>query len=140
VDGSDQAGGRPRALVRGIHLILFVRDQEASARFYSRVLGIDPTLHVPGMTEFALSDGTVLGLMPEAGVMRLHGDALDLPASTRATRAELYLIVEDAAACHARAVAAGAEELSGLQERDWGDRVAYSLDLDNHMLAFAEQP
>jgi uncharacterized protein len=125
--------------MRGIHLIWFVRDQEASTRFYSHVLGLEPTLHVPGMTEFTLSDGTVLGLMPEAGVVRLHGEAL-APGSTPVTRAELYLIVEDAAAYHARAVQAGAQELSGLQERNWGDRVAYSLDLDRHMLAFAERP
>jgi uncharacterized protein len=124
--------------MRGIHLIWFVRDQEASTRFYSHVLGLHPTLHVPGMTEFTLSDGTVLGLMPEEGVVRLHGVAL-AQDSGPVTRAELYLIVEDAAAYHARAVAAGAQELSGLLKRNWGDRVAYSLDLDRHMLAFAER-
>ncbi len=53
-------------------------------------------------------------------------------------RAELYLRVDDAAAYHARALAHGAVELSPLVDRDWGDRAAYSLDPDGHVLAFAE--
>jgi len=30
-------------------------------------------------------------------------------------------------------------ELSGVENRDWGHRAAYSLDPDGHVLAFAEQ-
>lgn len=47
------------------HFILFVRDQDASSKYYSRVLDGPPTLQVPGMTEFEIEAGTVLGLMPE---------------------------------------------------------------------------
>jgi hypothetical protein len=39
----------------------------------------------------------------------------------------------------ARAVAAGAREISGLEPRDWGHDVAYALDADGHVLAFARQ-
>ena len=51
----------------------------------------------------------------------------------------LYLLVDDPAAFHARALAAGARELSPLQARDWGDAAAYSLDPDGHVLAFARR-
>lgn len=120
------------------HLILYVADQAASARFYRAVLATAPTLDVPGMTEFALGDGAVLGLMPEAGIRRLLGAALPDPATARGVpRAELYLVVDDPATCHARALAAGARELSPPLPRDWGHTVAYSLDLDGHVLAFA---
>ena len=69
------------------HGILYVADQDAATRFYTETLGSPPCLHVPGMTEFALTEGAV--------------------------------------------------ELSPLQQRDWTDHVAYSLDPDGHVIAFA---
>lgn len=90
------------------------------------------------MTEFALPGGAVLGLMPEAGIRRLLGDVLPDPVAARGVpRAELYLVVTDPAPYHARALAAGARELSGLARRDWGHWAAYSLDPDGHVIAFA---
>lgn len=121
------------------HFILYTSDQDASTRFYTEVLGIQPRLHVPGMTEFDLSGGAVLGLMPEAGIKRLLGDALPDPSLAAGTpRAELYLLVDSASASHRRALAAGARELSPVQPRDWGHHAGYSLDPDGHVLAFAE--
>lgn len=121
------------------HFIFYVRDQRASASFYSAVLAKAPRLDVPGMTEFEIASNAVLGLMPEAGIRRLLGEAMPDPALARAApRAELYLVVDDPRAHHARALAAGAIEMSALAERDWGHRVAYSLDPDGHMIAFAE--
>ena len=123
------------------HFILYVRDQAASAAFYRAVLGIEPALDVPGMTEFRVtSRDAVIGLMPEAGIKRLLGDALPDPAGARGVpRAELYLVVDDPGAYHARALALGARELSPLSPRDWGHRVAYSLEPDGHVLAFASE-
>jgi uncharacterized protein len=121
--------------------ILYVADQMRSARFYRAVLARDAALDVPGMTEFDLGDGARLGLMPERGIRRLLGATLPDPATGRgAPRAELYLRRFDAAAAHARALAAGAVELSPMRERDWGERVAYALDPDGHVLACAEAP
>ena len=121
-----------------VHVIFYVRDQGAAAAFWQAVLGCRPALDVPGMTEFAVGDGVVLGLMPEAGIRSLLGPSLPDPASAQGIpRAELYLVVDDAAAYHARALAAGATELSALAWRSWGDSVAYSLDPDGHVLAFA---
>jgi len=121
------------------HFILYVADQGRSTAFYRAVLAREPRLDVPGMTEFELGPGAVLGLMPEAGIRRLLGAALPDPAQASGIpRAELYLVVADAAAAHRRALAAGARELSPIQARDWGHRVGYSLDPDGHVLAFAE--
>ena len=123
-----------------VHFILYVADQPSSAVFYARVLGNPPSLDVPGMTEFTLAAGAVLGLMPENGIRRLLGERLPDPAGARGTpRAELYLHVGDPAAHHARALAAGARELAPLARRDWGDDAAYSLDLDGHVIAFARR-
>jgi catechol 2,3-dioxygenase-like lactoylglutathione lyase family enzyme len=120
------------------HLILYVADQVRSRDFYRAVLALPPALDVPGMTEFELPGGAVLGLMPEAGIRRLLGPVLPDPAQARGIpRAELYLVVPDPARFQARALAAGARELSPLALRDWGAEVAYALDPDGHVLAFA---
>lgn len=120
------------------HFILYVADQRRSAEFYRAVLGEAPTLDVLGMTEFRLAEGAMLGLMPEDGIARLLGAGIRHLASARvAPRAELYLVVDDAATFHARAVEAGAREVSPVVERDWGHVVGYSLDPDGHVLAVA---
>ena len=41
-----------------VHFILYVSDQKHSAAFYSTVLGKDPILDVPGMTEFSIGEQT----------------------------------------------------------------------------------
>lgn len=63
------------------HFILYVSDQAAATRFYSRILDSEPILNVPGMTEFELSPQSVLGLMPVSGIKRLLGDELPDPAN-----------------------------------------------------------
>ncbi|MCB8979378.1 MAG: VOC family protein [Ardenticatenaceae bacterium] len=128
-----------KTAVTKTHFILYVQDQSKSTAFYVAVLGQEPTLNVPGMTEFTLAEQCVLGLMPEAGIKRLLGEKLPDPAqATGVPRAEIYLYVADPAICHQRALTAGAVELSGLERRDWGDWAAYSLDPDGHVLAFAK--
>lgn len=121
------------------HLILYVRDQNTSADFYAKVFQQPPDLHVPGMSEFHLTPNTVLGLMPEAGIVRLLGEPLPDPAAAWGVpRSELYLLVDDPLACHRRALDAGAKNLSDLAVRDWGHQAAYCLDPDGHVLAFAK--
>jgi uncharacterized glyoxalase superfamily protein PhnB len=79
-----------------------------------------------------------LAVMPESGIKKLLGEGLPDPAQSRGTpRAEVYLVVDDPAAYHARALAAGALELRPLSRVDWGHEAAYSLDPDSHVLAFA---
>jgi uncharacterized protein len=117
------------------HFILYVRDQEQAASFYRAVLAREPRLNVPGMTEFALGAGAVLGLMPESGASRLLGTDV----SAGHPRCEIYLLGPGAAERHARALSAGAVEISAMSPRDWGHRAAYSLDPDGHVLAFAEE-
>ncbi|HEX9333414.1 MAG TPA: VOC family protein [Anaerolineales bacterium] len=122
------------------HFILYIRDQARSTTFYSQVLGCNPSLNVPGMTEFTLSENSILGLMPVSSIRRLLGDKLPDPErSIGVPRSEIYLLVHHPLDYHQRAIEAGAVELSGLENRDWGHRVAYSLDPDGHVLAFAEQ-
>jgi len=119
------------------HFILFVRDQRLSATFYRDVLGRAADLDVPGMTEFALGPGVVLGLMPEAGISRVLDGAVEPAAAGRQPRAELYLQVDDPDVYFSRALAAGGDAIEPPAPRDWGDRVGYCRDPDGHLLAFA---
>jgi len=117
------------------HFILWVADPSVSRTFYRAVLDREPRLDVPGMTEFELTSGCVLGLMPESGAQRLLG----LEGAPGATRCELYLVVDDPQEYIGRAAAAGALLVSPWQARDWGARVAYFLDPDRHVLAIADR-
>lgn len=119
--------------------VLYVEVQDRSKAFYSKVLDSAPSLDEPGFVEFQLSENTVLGLMSVAGVKRLLGPRLPDPAQAAGVpRGEVYLVVRDPLVYHRRALEAGAVELSGLAQRDWGDWAAYSLDPDGHVLAFAK--
>lgn len=122
-----------------VHLILYVSEQARARAFYRRALDTAPRLDVPGMTEFDLGGGAVLGLMPEAGIRQLLGPKLPDPSASQTPRAELYLRVSDPEAAHARALAAGGRELSPVRPRSWGDRAGYVLDPDQHVLAFASR-
>ena len=63
-----------------VEFILYVADQSRSARFYATLLGFAPTLDVPGMTEFELSDTCKLGLMPEGSIARIVSGPLPHPS------------------------------------------------------------
>lgn len=122
-----------------IHIILFVRDQRISTDFYSGVFEEKPNLNVPGMTEFRLSDSCILGLMPESGIKRLLKDKIRDPALAGGVpRAELYMVSADAHEKFKRALAHGAISVSDFLMRDWDFEVAYCLDPDGHLLAFAK--
>lgn len=46
------------------NLILYVSNQDKSTAFYSQLLGIEPSINVPGMTEITLNKDTELGIVP----------------------------------------------------------------------------
>lgn len=121
------------------HTILFVEDQARSTDFYSRALSIEPRLNVPGMTEFEISIGAILGLMPRDSAARLFADTIEIvDGSAFGKSAELYLLVDDAADYLRRAIENGASEVSPMSPRSWGHLAGYCLDPDGHVIAFAQ--
>jgi uncharacterized protein len=120
------------------HFILYVADQAVSTAFYVAALARRPDLDVPGMTEFRLGPGTILGLMPNEGARRLLGQIVPDPATAAGVpRAELYLVVDDPQVHLDRAQSAGGRLLSALAAREWGHQAGYVGDPDGHVLAFA---
>lgn len=121
-----------------VHTILYVADQNKSCDFYKAILRLEPQLHVPGMTEFKLSEKHILGLMPELGIKKLLGDKLPDPSKASGVpRAELYIRVENPEPMFEEAVRLGAIALSPILERNWGGRAGYVMDTDGHVLALA---
>ncbi|MEO8068947.1 MAG: VOC family protein [Flavobacteriales bacterium] len=118
--------------------ILYAQDQQRSAAFYSVLLGMEPSLNVPGMTEFDLGTDVKLGLMPEAGIARIISGPLPHPSLAHGIpRCELYLLVDDLEAACSRATMAQAQVVDVAADRDWGHRVAYFADADGHVIALA---
>ena len=123
-----------------VEFILYVADQERSKIFYERILQISAVLHVPGMTEFMLSDNCKLGLMPESGIVKILEDKTPHPASGNGIpRCELYLYTKDIQVIYQRLVNSGAKEISPVIARDWGDKVCYFSDPDGHVIAIAQR-
>ena len=126
--------------MKEIEFILYVADQKRSKEFYEQLLQIKPSLDVPGMTEFSLSENVKLGLMPEEGIAKIISPKLPHPNTANGIpRCELYLKVENAEKYIQRGIQFGGKEISKLQDRDWGDSVGYISDLDGHIIAFAEK-
>lgn len=89
------------------------------------------------MTEFEIGSSPVLGaLMPNVGAARLLGEAVYEPKP----KTELYMIVDDPADYHDRALYAGAREISPLLPRDWGHNAAYSVDPHGNVIACVTTP
>lgn len=119
-------------------IILYVSNQEKSKKFYSAILQQEPSLDVPGMTEFIISENLKLGLMPENGIAKILLDKTPHPNTGNGIpRCELYIKTENSSPYYETALLHGAKEISPMQNRDWGDRVGYLADLDGHILAFA---
>ena len=115
------------------HFILFVDQQARSRDFYRAVLNLEPRLDIPGMTEFELAAGTILGLMPKDSVRVLLG----LEAGSGSS--ELYLVVPDPATVAARALEHGADVVTPFALRDWGAKVIYLRDPEGHIVALADR-
>jgi catechol 2,3-dioxygenase-like lactoylglutathione lyase family enzyme len=121
-------------------IILYVSDQQKSRDFYSAILQKQPCLDVPGMTEFILADNLKLGLMPEDGIAKILLDKTPHPgAGNGIPRCELYIHTDSLEETYNIAKAAGAKEISKIQDRDWGDIVGYVSDFDGHIIAFAKR-
>ena len=123
-----------------LEIILYVSNQKRSRDFYAAILKKQPSLEVPGMTEFLLMENVKLGLMPETGIAKILRDKAPHPATGNGIpRCELYLFVDEIENTWELSIQSGAKEISPVQERTWGDMVGYVLDFDGHVIAFAQK-
>ena len=126
--------------IQFIHTILYVNDQQLSTEFYTKLFRQNPELNVPGMTEFQLAKNFKLGLMPNKGIAKILADKTPHPDKGNGIpRCELYLYVENIELENINAINTGAQLISDIEERTWGDKACYFSDPDGHIIAFAEK-
>lgn len=112
--------------------IVYVRDVEASVRFYERAFGVGLRFVAPGGEYAELETGaTALGLAANSMAAQnfappiRENDPGQPPAAF-----EIGFEVENVAAAYAHAVEAGATPLAEPVEKPWGQTVAYVRDPD----------
>ena len=122
------------------HFIIYVEDIAKTKMFYELLFKIIPIIDEPGMCEYVLPDGSFLGIMPNTSLEKLFGKSFEKQKNRKALpQTELYFEVDDAQIFHQRALQLGASEIRKFSQMDWGDSVAYSINHDGHILAFAEK-
>lgn len=83
-------------IIQFTETILYVKDQQASTEFYSKLFRKNPDLNVPGMTEFQLSENFKLGLMPNEGIAKILSEKTPHPdLGNGIPRCELYFQIEN---------------------------------------------
>ena len=126
--------------IKHLEFILYVANQEKSAAFYQILFDKEPSLYVPGMTEFTINDFTKIGLMPNDGIAKIISPTLPHPElGNGIPRCELYLTVSNLEENFEKILNAGAKLISEISPRDWGDSVGYISDLDGHVIALASK-
>ncbi|MEA4995401.1 MAG: lactoylglutathione lyase [Petrimonas sp.] len=126
--------------MKNFRFIIYVENQKRSTNFYRELLLQEPSLEVPGMTEFELSPTLKLGIMPENGIAKIIGEKTPHPANGRGIpRCEIYIVLENLLPSYERAKNLGVVMVSDVAVRDWGHKVCYFCDPDGHIVAFAEE-
>ena len=126
--------------IKHCEFILYVSNQEQSKLFYQILFNQEPSLNVPGMTEFTLNDFTKIGLMPNDGIAKIIAPTLPHPElGNGIPRCELYLTIDNLKDNFERILKAGAKLISPISLRDWGDSVGYIADFDGHVIALASK-
>ncbi len=112
------------------------RDAPAAIEWLCRVLGFSKGLVVPGEggiilhAQLTLGDGMVM-----LGSERddAHGALMSVPGPGGANTQSAYVVVDDPEAAHARAVAAGAEIVSPLDNPEYGGTFFACRDPEGHV-------
>lgn len=115
--------------------VIFVKDVEASRRFYEELLG----------QEVLMDHGPNVGFVGGFAIWQAdHADQMIFrrPSSERGQlgrgNCELYFEADDLDAVWARLSEAGVQVVHPLREQPWGQRVFHLYDPDGHIVEFGE--
>jgi predicted enzyme related to lactoylglutathione lyase len=102
---------------------------ERSRAFYESVFALGADETVP--TRLYFHCGDVIVALIDWGI--------ESSGPFQPTPDNLYFATDELDAVYARAVAAGARQVSPIEERPWGERSFYCLDLDGNRLCFVDE-
>ena len=115
------------------YVILYVSDVDAAAAFYRDVIGLPFKFSDQGYAEFA-TNNLKFALFEKSRARALIGRE---PGGDSAS--EILVLVDDVDAEAARLRTAGAEILSGPEDRPWGHRTLHVAGPDGHVVEFAQE-
>ncbi|MCA9519351.1 MAG: hypothetical protein KC609_00190 [Myxococcales bacterium] len=118
-------------------VILAVDDLEQAAAFYEPLLEWRRDVDVAVYREYRSADGFRLGLYQRDGFARNTTRRPEPLVAPAISATELYFFDGDPAAACEKALSLGAELLSPLAERPWGDRAVYVRAPEGTVLVFA---
>ena len=101
---------------------------ERSRAFYELLLGLEADDTVPSRLYFHCNDV----------IVALIDWAVENRGPFHSTPDNLYLATCELAAVHQRAVTTGAQHLSSIETRPWGERSFYCQDPDGNRLCFVD--
>ena len=109
------------------YTIVYVPDVAASLQFFEKAFGFSRRfLHESGTYGELETGGTTLSFAAhERGEMHFKGGHVAAHTSKQPLGMELGFVTEDVPAAHAKALAAGASELSAPSSKPWGQVVSY---------------
>lgn len=109
------------------YTIVYVPDVAASLAFVEQAFGLSRRfLHESGeYGELETGETTLAFASLALGRMNFPGGFVAASESDKPLGVEIALVTPDVAAAHARALAAGAEELKAPEAKPWGQVVAY---------------
>lgn len=118
------------------YTIVYVPDVAASLDFFEKAFGFTRRfLHESGTYGELESGETTLSFAAhELGEMNFSGGHIAAHSSARPLGMEIGLVTGDVAAAHARALAAGARELTAPATKPWGQTVSYVRSPDGTLI------
>jgi catechol 2,3-dioxygenase-like lactoylglutathione lyase family enzyme len=110
------------------YTIVYVADVAASLAFFERAFGLARRfLHESGTYgELETGQTTLAFAAHELGNMNFTGGHVRADTSAQPLGMEIAFVCDDVGSAHARALAAGARELSAPMVRPWGQTVSYA--------------
>lgn len=118
------------------YTIVYVPDVAASLDFFEQAFGFARRfLHESGTYGELQSGETTLSFAAhELGEMNFSGGHIAAHTSPRPLGMEIGLVTDDVVAAHARALAAGARELTAPTTKPWGQTVSYVRSPDGTLI------
>lgn len=118
------------------YTIVYVPDVAASLDFFEQAFGFARRfLHESGTYGELQSGETTLSFAAhELGEMNFSGGHIAAHTSPRPLGMEIGLVTDDVIAAHARALAAGARELTAPTTKAWGQTVSYVRSPDGTLI------
>lgn len=118
------------------YTIVYVPDVAASLEFFEQAFGFARRfLHESGTYGELQSGETTLSFAAhELGEMNFSGGHIAAHTSPRPLGMEIGLVTDDVIAAHARALAAGARELTAPTTKPWGQTVSYLRSPDGTLI------